>query len=83
MIYYLFVAAIIGLVIGFVIGVFMFKAAPPAGTMTINLNPKDPTKELFEIRFEQDLDYMLDNHYVNFKVVVIDEDPHKKFNVFE
>lgn len=81
MTYYLFIAAMIGLVIGFAIGVLMFKAAPPAGTITFHIN--DPTKDLFEIRFEQDLDYMIDNAYANFKVVVIDNDPHKKFNAFE
>lgn len=71
MIYYLIIAAVIGTFLGFAIGVISTKMAPPAGTMIINLN--DPTKELFEIKFEQDLDYMLDSPFVNFKVVAVDK----------
>lgn len=75
MIYYLIIAAVIGTFLGFAIGALSNKMAPPAGTMIINLN--DPTKDLFEIKFEQDLDYMLDSSYVIFKTVVIDKKPKK------
>lgn len=75
MIYYLIIAAVIGTFLGFAIGVISTKMAPPAGTMIINLN--DPTKELFELRFEKDLDYMLDSPFVNFKVVAVDKAPKK------
>jgi len=75
MIYYLIIAAVIGTFLGFALGVISTKMAPPAGTMIINLN--DPTKELFEIKFEQDLDYMLDSSYAIFKTVVIDKAPKK------
>ena len=75
MIYYLIIAAVIGTFLGFALGVISHKMAPPAGTMIINLN--DPAKELFEIKFEQDLAYMLDSQYAVFKTVVIDKAPKK------